>query len=171
MSCSWGTCDLAGEGTATLEDGTVAYGVWRDGLLEGKGNMSRGDGGVVRGHFTKGCLGGLVTVEEESGGLLVGAYRGGVVSGGPIWLLLPSGEGAVYNEAHGGYGHLTRSGESGMILTMTLHCRALFTGDGVSFLYPDLNTGLQGRFVAATMLAAGVICDYSPEFMRLDCIL
>ena len=50
-------------------------------------------------------------------------------------------------------------------------CRALFTGDGVSFLYPDLNTGLQGRFVAATMLAAGVICDYSPEFMRLDCIL
>ena len=58
-----------------------------------------------------------------------------------------------------------------MILTMTLHCRALFTGDGVSFLYPDLNTGLQGRFVAATMLAAGVICDYSPEFMRLDCIL
>ena len=121
MSCSWGTCDLAGEGTATLEDGTVASGVWRDGLLEGKGNMSRGDGGVVRGHFTKGCLGGLVTVEEESGGLLVGAYRGGVVSGGPIWLLLPSGEGAVYNEAHGGYGHLTRSGESGMILTMTLH--------------------------------------------------
>ena len=109
MSCSWGRCELAGEGTATLEDGNVASGTWKDGLLEGKGNMSRGDGGVVRGHFTKGCLGGLVTVEEESGGLLVGAYRGGVVAGGPIWLLLPAGEGAVYNEAQGGYGHLTRS--------------------------------------------------------------
>ena len=47
--------------------------------------------------------------------------------------------------------------ETGMILTMTLQRRALFTGDGVSFLYPDLKTGLQGRFVAATMLAAGLI--------------
>ena len=109
MRCSWGRCDLPGEGTATLEDGNVATGTWKDGLLEGKGNMSRGDGGVVRGHFTKGCLGGLVTVEEEGGGLLVGAYRGGVVAGGPIWLLLPAREGAVYNEAQGGYGHLTRS--------------------------------------------------------------
>ena len=38
-----------------------------------------------------------------------------------------------------------------------MQCRALFTGDEVSFLYPDLKTGLQGRFVAATMLAAGFI--------------
>ena len=38
-----------------------------------------------------------------------------------------------------------------------MQCRALFTGDGVSFLYPDMKTGLQGRFVAATMLAAGLI--------------
>merc|ERR1719500_1487193 len=79
VSCSWGRCEVAGEGTATLEDGNVASGTWKDGLLEGKGNMSRGDGGVVRGYFTKGCLGGLVT-------------------------------------------------------------RALFTGDRVSFLYPDLKT-------------------------------
>ena len=102
---------MAGWGTATLEDGTIATGTWKDGLLEGKGNMSRGDGGVVRGHFAKGCLGGLVTVEEENGALLVAAYSGGVVAGGPIWLLLPAGEGAVYNEAQGGYGYLTRSEE------------------------------------------------------------
>ena len=102
---------MAGWGTAILEDGTIATGTWKDGLLEGKGNMSRGDGGVVRGHFAKGCLGGLVTVEEEKGALLVAAYSGGVVAGGPIWLLLPAGEGAVYNEAQAGYGYLTRSEE------------------------------------------------------------
>ena len=102
---------MAGWGTATLEDGTIATGTWKDGLLEGKGNISRGDGGVVRGHFAKGCLSGLVTVEQENGALLVAAYSGGVVAGGPIWMLLPAGEGAVYNEAQGGYGYLTRSEE------------------------------------------------------------
>ena len=41
----------------------------------------------------------------------------------------------------------------------------------MSFLYPDLQTGLQGRFVAATMLAAGLICRtcYAPKFMGIDC--
>ena len=47
-----------------------------------------------------------------------------------------------------------------MIVTMTLQCRALLTGDSVSFLYPDLETGLQGRFVAATMLAAGQFAGF-----------
>ena len=127
MMCSWGRCDLPGEGTATLEDGNLASGTWRDGLLEGQGNMSRGDGGVVRGHFTRGCLSGLVTVEEESGSLLVGAYKGGVLAGGPIWLLLSAREGAVYNEAHGGYGHLTRSPDWNDSLTKLLCNPGLFS--------------------------------------------
>lgn len=91
-----------------MADGTTASGTWRGGLLEGRASLARGDGAEVRGHFTRGCLGGLVTVEEAGGALLVGAYRGGVVAGGPVWLLLPAGEGAVYTRARGGYGHLTR---------------------------------------------------------------
>ena len=107
-SCSWGACSLPGTGTATMADGTTASGTWRGGLLEGGGRLARGDGAEVRGHFARGCLEGLVTVEEAGGALLVGAYRGGVVAGGPVWLLLAAGEGAVYTRARGGYGHLTR---------------------------------------------------------------
>ena len=91
-----------------------------------------------------GCLEGVVTLLEEGdgGSLLVGLFSGGVLVPGPLWLLFPYGEGALYMETDEG-------GQSSL-------SRALFTGDSITFLYPDMKTSLVGKFVAATMLESGV---------------
>ena len=73
---------------------------------------------------------------------------------GPLWLLLPHGEGALYTMVKAGYADITRSALA--LLPQSDICpRALFTGDSVAFLYPDLITSLRGDFVAGTMLSAG----------------
>jgi len=137
--CPWGSCTSPGNGSVPLGDGSVLSGAWDQGLLHGSGSLARSDGAIVRGEYRHGCLTGLVTVREAGGALGVGYYVGGRLAPGPLWLLLPAGEGALYTQTEGGYGDLTR---------------ALFTGDSVVFVYPDWVTALKGQFVAATMLSA-----------------
>ena len=84
---------------------------------------------------------GLVTHESED--WTIGTSRdsaSGLLSG-PAWLLYSHGEGAIYTEL----------GEDTGDTSLSL---ALFTGESVTWLYPDLVTGLSGHFVAGTMLSA-----------------
>eukprot|EP00090_Calanus_glacialis_P042494 TRINITY_DN7535_c0_g1_i5.p1 TRINITY_DN7535_c0_g1~~TRINITY_DN7535_c0_g1_i5.p1 ORF type:complete len:456 (-),score=87.55 TRINITY_DN7535_c0_g1_i5:164-1531(-) len=142
-TCSWGDCNTAspGVGNVTLADLSVMGGRWQDGLLEGYGNVTYQDKSVLKGNFHHGCLNGLVTLQEEDGTLLVGWYHQGELASGPVWLLYPSREGAMYTylEERLGVNRLSR---------------AAFTGDTVAWIYPDFKTGIVGQFVAGTMLSA-----------------
>jgi hypothetical protein len=109
-SCTWGSCSAPGQGAATLPSGATATGVWLEGgLLQGPANVSLPDGSLLRGHFSLGCLAGLATLQEPGGGLLVAAHAAGLLAGGPVWLLLPGGEGALYAEVGPGSSLFSRS--------------------------------------------------------------
>ena len=79
-------------------------------------------------------LGGVQTAEY----LIVAPPSG---QDGPAWLLLPRGAGALYTLPPHPVQHSTLG-------------PALFTGPGVTWLYPDWCTALVGEAVAARLLAA-----------------
>jgi len=144
QTCSWGDCSASpGTGNMTLDDRSVMGGHWEEGVLEGYGNVTYEDQSVLKGHFHHGCLHGLITLQEEDGALLVGWYHLGQLANGPIWLLYPSGEGALYAYLEDSPG-------------LSRLSRAVLTGDNVAWVYPDFRTGLVGQFVAGTMLSARV---------------
>ena len=78
-------------------------------------------------------------MREEDGTVLVGWYHLGRLGTGPVWLVYPDREGALYTYLEDSHARLSR---------------AVFTGDRVAWLYPDYSTGLVGKFVAGTMLGA-----------------
>jgi len=138
MVCSGGSCDTPMEGIGVIEnsDGTKYYGNWTsDGLMEGQGNITRPDGTVIKGQFRSGCLTGLVTSLHTDNRLVVTTYHhGNTARETPVWLLYPSGEGALYTTY--------TSGEE----------MSIFTGDQVVFLYPDYKTVLVGSFLSGSMV-------------------
>ena len=79
---------------------------------------------------------GLVTHESEDWTIVTSRDMTG-----PAWLLYSHGEGALYTDL----------GEETAGTSLSL---AMFTGENVTWLYPDLSTGLTGHFVAGTMLSA-----------------
>jgi len=137
-TCTRGECG-DGEGIVTLSDRSSMEGRWEGGLLEGQGIITYSDNSVLTGYFLHGCLHGQVTLQEEDGTLLVGRYRQGELARGPVWLLHPAGEGAMYVDHVQWVGRLSR---------------AVFTGDRVAWVYPDFTTGLVGQAVGGTMLQA-----------------
>ena len=86
---------------------------------------------------------GLVTHESEDWTIVTSRDSGTGLLSGPAWLLYSHGEGALYTEL----------GEDTEDTSLSLSL-ALFTGESVTWLYPDLVTGLSGHFVAGTMLSA-----------------
>ena len=103
-------------------------------LLQGWVRARTAEGELTR-RYLGGCevVGSWVTLDTEAGTIVTTA--GG---GAGAWLLYRGGKGALYTP---------------LPATQQLSL-AVFTGEAVSWLYPDLRTALRGHFVAGTMLAA-----------------
>ena len=104
--------------------------------LQGWVSATTAEGELTR-RYQGGCevAGSWVTLDTEAGTIVTTA--GG---GAGAWLLYRGGEGALYTPA-------PAPGPQQLSI-------AMFTGEAVTWLYPDLRTALRGHFVAGTMLAA-----------------
>ena len=145
QSCSWGRCDEdhSGRGSLVLPGGRGGLeGEWTRGQLGGRVTLTMGGQEVETSLYHNSCpQPGLVTRESEDWTIVAWRDPASGLMSGPAWLLYSHGEGALYTEL----------GEETPATSLSL---ALFTGESVTWLYPDLATGLTGHFVAGTMLSA-----------------
>ena len=144
LSCSWGGCgeDHSGPGSLVLPGGRALRGEWTRGRLGGWLTLTQGDQELETSLYHNSCpQPGLVTRESEDWTIVTSRDPASGLVSGPAWLLYRGGEGALYTEL----------GEETPATSLSL---ALFTGESVTWLYPDLGTGLTGNFVAGTMLSA-----------------
>ena len=145
QSCSWGGCDEdhSGQGSLVLPGGRGGLeGEWTRGQLGGRVTLTMGGQEVETSLYHNSCpQPGLVTRESEDWTIVAWRDPASGLMSGPAWLLYSHGEGALYTEL----------GEETPATSLSL---ALFTGESVTWLYPDLATGLTGHFVAGTMLSA-----------------
>ena len=141
--CSWGECGAGhtGAGSITLSGGRVVTGSWTRGRLSGWVRRAQGTEGSYS-YYHNGCPQHSLVTRETEDWTLVASHdpASGLVSG-PAWLLYSNEEGVLY----------TLVSEDNAASGLNL---ALFTGDNVTWLYPDLGTSLTGHFVAGTMLSA-----------------